>query len=241
MPNHSTVIIMKKLLLLYSLLFLVISGSLAQIQLGARAGLNLSNQTQVYGLPNNRGQIQYHSGQQVSGFQGGAIFLEQKISPLFWIRAQLIYSNQGSKTPEVVDYSGTDLVVASSTRLHYLNLPLQVLFSPSFRWGRPWLGLGPYFGYLLSGKITDNGGNSYPLGISGNNSPYQHFDVGVTATAGMQLKWGLMAGIDYQYGLLNNSGSSSAYGNTAGKMKNRVLGLYLGYMWTLRKPDKSGK
>jgi hypothetical protein len=87
--------------------------------------------------------------------------------------------------------------------LHYVDVPVEFVFSPKFDWGGPVVGLGLYTGALVNGTIKPTGGSSEPVRIGNDTTDnFQRIDFGYTFTIGLATAAGFMFGIDYQHGFL---------------------------------------
>src|SRR5699024_6279692 len=107
---------------------------------GVKVGPNFSNMTTKVDGNSDNGDI-------LVGLQGG-VYANIGIAPQFYIQPSLMYEGKGAKHKE----DGGDMTM----RLNYLTLPIDFLFKPEMPNGSgSWIvGVGPYFGYGISGKTT---------------------------------------------------------------------------------------
>jgi len=125
------------------------------------------------------------------------------------------------KGGKINDFGDTERV-----RLLYLEVPVYALYrhelpSKAVAFG----GLGPYFGYGLSGKVkyTFNGQTTTFDAFDKSNGGFRRFDGGLAFTAGYQLPSSLQFRLAYELGLANiETGLDN-------RTKNRALSLSVGY------------
>jgi hypothetical protein len=201
----------------------------AQFNLGIKGGVNFANQTNAYYGAVIRGNsiaFDYFDGKSITRYHAG-LFTDVKITRSFTFRPQIIYSAQGFEIPQILDYAGNLIGTDIKILLHYINTPLQVLYSPSLSFGKPWIGLGPYAGVLLGGKIkTSDGSSSLRVGNK-DDDDYKRFDFGISGSVGFLFKNGILFGADYNLGL-----TTVDRGND--KAKNTVWSIYAGYKYIFR-------
>ncbi len=119
------------------------------------------------------------------------------------------------------DFGGTDRV-----NLLYLEVPVYALYRHELPGkGLVFGGLGPYFGYGLTGKYksTFNGQTTSFNAFDKNNGGLRRFDGGLAFTAGYQLPSSLQFRLAYELGLAN---IETGPGN---KTTNRALSVSVGY------------
>ncbi|GAB2582954.1 porin family protein [Spirosoma areae] len=114
------------------------------------------------------------------------------------------------------------------TRLLYLELPVYAIYRhylPDNK-GELFGGLGPYFGYGLSGtfKSTFNGQAFSSPAFDATNGGLKRFDAGLAFTVGYQLPSSLRIRLGYELGLANIE-SGSGYE----KSYNRAFSVNVGY------------
>ncbi|MCY7353373.1 MAG: PorT family protein [Cytophagaceae bacterium] len=119
------------------------------------------------------------------------------------------------------DFGGTDRV-----RLLYLEVPVYALYQHELpNKGLVFGGLGPYFGYGLSGKYksTFNGQTTSFDAFDKDNGGFRRFDGGLAFTAGYRLPSSLQFRLAYELGLANiETGPDN-------KTTNRALSVSVGY------------
>lgn len=167
------------------------------------------------------------------GIEGG-VYANLPIAPQFYIQPSLMYEGKGGKE----NYSPTEDVNADiKIRLHYLTLPIDFLFKPEMPNGSgAWIiGVGPYFGYGISGKakVSGNIGNAngsqsydpFKESFMGGDADLKRFDAGANVQLGYEMANGFNIGLNANLGLVNiaNNGDSD---NSA---RNTNFGVTLGY------------
>ena len=185
-------------------------------------GLGESNSSTLYRKPPATETLLASAGNRLSF---GSVYAPPKptsffTSDRFALMPALELVQKGDKTKYA---SGTDV-----TRLLYLNLPVYAIYRHPLANGKGELfgGLGPYFGYGLSGtfKSTSNGQTFSSPAFNATNGGLKRFDAGLALTAGYQLPTGLRIRLGYELGLANIE-SGSGYE----KSYNRALSLNVGY------------
>jgi hypothetical protein len=202
------------------LFILLLKITCAQLKPGISAGINIANIKPIYVLMYN-GVFSKINGESVINFNVG-IHNDFKINKAFSARFQLLYSGQGAKGPELRDQQGNIVVEHRELKLSYINLPLQFFYSPDFSFGKLFIGLGPYGGILLGGKVNLNN-TSRKINVGNSSSDdLKRFDFGLYNSAGIRFKNGLAIGANYGLGLINISTND-------GRVKNYVLSFSIGY------------
>jgi hypothetical protein len=149
----------------------------AQISLGVRAGLNVTNIDNE--LVDNQSKL---------GFQAGVI-AEKPLGEKFATQIGLLFATQGCKN----DLS------ESTTNLNYLQLRLNPMFKPDIGRMKLILTVGPYLGYALSGKEADQ-----KISFGSNEAQWKRLDFGGGLGAGLQFD-NIQVGLAYNRGLINLS------------------------------------
>lgn len=208
----------------------------AQVKIGVEAGPDFAR---LLGA----GYGSYYYSQYISPntqtltrFYGGVfadIPLEKQAR--FLLRPHLLYLGTGGKFPQRFDFNGNLLYYAFTYKLNYIDLPVQLLYSPSLSFGKPWIGGGLYYGVLLNGKIiTPQFTERMLIGGDPYHNNARRFDAGFNATAGMTLKCGAMIGVDFQQGLKSISYTNRQdFGGPRGT-RNSLWRVHLGYEWRLK-------
>jgi Outer membrane protein beta-barrel domain len=220
-------------------LFVILSSAArAQVRVGIKVGPDFARLLDAVEGYNGSGGTTLLNTDSRTYLYGGVfadIPLGKGKENMFYLRPQLEYMEGGGQLPMITDYNGNALVLATKYSLHYIDLPVQFLFSPTLPIGRPWIGAGLYGGVLLSGTAKYEN-TSYHLSIgNSDNDAIERYDFGFSLTAGLTLKCGILIGGDFQQGLIRVSppslnGASASRPNT----RNSIGGVHIGYEFTLK-------
>jgi len=131
------------------------------------------------------------------GFHAG-VNVQMPIAPEFCFQPGVLFSTKGAK-----------LTNGSTSKLSYLELPLNLVYKALLGNGHFMLGFGPYLGYAIS----TSGGN------------FKAFDAGGNIFAGYELAGGLFFQFNTQLGMIDINDGDPAYKS----IKNTGFGLSLGY------------
>ena len=207
----------------------------AQLSIGIKGGPDFGRLLDAEEVYTGSGGTEQLNAKSRTFFYGG-VFADIPLSKanMFYLRPQLEYVGAGGQTPLLLDYSGNAISLSTKYSLHYIDLPVQFLFSPTLGIIKPWVGAGLYGGVLLSGTAKEgtNSPNHLLIG-SQSNDDVERYDFGYTFTAGLSLKWGFLVGGDFQQGLKRISSPSGSGGPTP-NTRNSVLGVHVGYKWTIK-------
>jgi opacity protein-like surface antigen len=198
---------MKKLFLFAALALFCLTYSIAQVNFGAKAGVNFSDIT----------------GEEVDSFNGRTslhigVIAEIMVSDMFAVQPELIYSSQGSDyedSEDGFDFSGT-------VKLDYLNIPVMAKYYIGE--GGFSVEAGPQIGFLLSAKDE----------FEGEEEDIDEFvkgtDFGVNFGLGYKLENGLHFGARYNLGLSDNLDVDDFEAEGA-EYKNSVIQVSVGYFF----------
>ncbi len=183
------------------------SGVKAQVQLGIKAGLNISSLSLSSGALGDG-----ESKSSLTAFNGG-LFASLPIAESLSVQPEINYSGQGTSLTGQGGEKG-------SLNYDYLNVP--VLFKYSHESGL-FAETGPQAGFLLSAKVK-SGGTSFDI-----KDQVQSFDFSWALGLGYKLQ-DLGLGIDVRYNLgLTNTIKNPDDGSSA---KNGVFQIDLFYMFS---------
>ncbi|HEY0609645.1 MAG TPA: porin family protein [Chitinophaga sp.] len=206
--------------------------SFAQVSFGVKAGFSGANLSSKFDAP---GFERKTDTKWIPAFHAGVI-VDITLTDNFSLQPGLFYSAKGNKR------GGTDSLgstVSATTRLNYLELPLNVLYKHSLGKGRLFAGLGPYLAYGISGKVKWK--NDYndmrpdinedvdvkfknEVGSNSNVIYVKPLDAGANVTIGYEMDMGLLFSVNYSQGLVNTSPYSYEI------EKNRYIGISVGYL-----------
>jgi hypothetical protein len=151
----------------------------------------------------------------------------------FSLQPTLVYAGKGGT---FIENEGG---LTQQFNLHYLELPVNIIYHIQVPIGNIYLGVGPYFAKGVNGKLLNSGPdliiaaqqNSYIPPSENTNFGGTNFftkaDAGFDGIVGFQFKNGLLINLNYDLGManiINNNGPRSG-----AVYKTRTLGLSLGY------------
>jgi len=165
------------------------------------------------------------------GYHAG-INIQVPIGFAFYFQPGLLYAQKGAKNT-----SGS---LTSTTRLNYIEVPMNLVYKASLGNGYFMIGFGPYAAYGISGNVTVKGGsltldqdvefkNTVEAGDPLLVPYYKAFDAGATIFVGIEMAGGLFLQLDSQFGMLNINPEYKGLTNDKSTVKNVGLGLSLGY------------
>lgn len=190
----------------------------AQVSYGVKLGPDFSSL--AYKIDNSK-----TTSKMLVGVAGG-VYANLSIAPQFYVQPSLMYEGKGGKD------KSTDI----KTRLNYLTLPIDLLFKPEMPNGSgAWIvGIGPYFGYGLSGKTSGTAGNTTfsgdPFKDNGSGASLKRFDAGANVQLGYEMSNGFNIGLNAEWGLvniLNNAGSGGS--GSSNSARNTSFAVMVGY------------
>lgn len=196
---------------------------------GIRGGVNFQNINGKDGSGNTL------KNDLLTGFNAG-INAEIPVSPQFFIQPGLLYTIKGAKNTEVV----LGQSITSTTKLSYVELPLNFIFKPLLGKGHMLLGFGPYVAMAINGKNTYEGGpskisqdikfkNTVTPTDAQNVAYFRPMDAGANLLAGYEFSNKLSFQLNAQLGLTKINSKYEGYPNDKTAAKNTGFGLSLGY------------
>jgi len=221
---------------LFSLvMILTLTGSMAIAQssgtmsFGIKGGVNFQNLTGKDYSGNkleNDMLIGYHAG----------VDVQIPIAPQFYFQPGLLYSVKGAKNTTTV--LGTDYV--STTKISYIEMPLNLVYKALLGKGYFMLGFGPYVGYGFGGKVLTEGGSistdqkiKFQNVVETGDDPtvpyYKAFDIGGNIFAGYELANGIFFQFNTQLGMVKINPEYKILTDDKSVVKNTGFGLSLGY------------
>ena len=220
-----------KLLFIISILFLSATLTTAQgvkkASLGILGGVNFQN---LNGKDFNGDKLE---NKLILGFHAGANVMIP-IAPEFYFQPGVLFSTKGAKHEENA--------LTTTVNLSYIEVPLNFVYRGSLGSGFIFLGLGPYLGYAIMGKVkTESGGITDKRDIEFQNvveltDPppsavpyYKALDVGANIFFGYELPAGIFAQMNAQLGLVKINPENKHQVDDKSSIKNTGFGLSLGY------------
>jgi len=222
---------------LYVFLLLSFSTS-AQVSLGLKGGIDFGRITNaIEGNDGSGGIAKQSTGTETQSY--GELFadipLDTGTRHMFYIRPGIEYLGAGGEMDWTGDYYiANGFTTNTKYKLHYVDVPVEFLFSPNFDWGRPYVGLGLYAGELINGTIkNDSASRSAKIGSAATDD-FQRVDFGYTFSVGLATAVGFQFGIDYQHGFLRMVPNGAEQpGQARLKTHNSVWGLNIGWIFKL--------
>ncbi len=219
--------------LLFSVLLLLLSASIATAQMPAKAkisfgilgGLNLQNLNgKDYMGDNLENDI-------IPAFHAG-INLQIPVAPEFYFQPGLLFSVKGAKN--------TETAVTNTVKISYIELPLNVVYKGRLGNGYVLLGFGPYAGYGIGGKETHEGGsgdverdieftNVVELSDPLTTRYFKRLDAGGNIFFGYEMASGMFFHVNAQLGMLEINPEYKILPDDKSVVKNTGFGLSLGY------------
>jgi hypothetical protein len=196
---------MKKIILSAMAVLSISLMTQAQINVGIKAGRNLSIQDRSDASVN-----QLFSSESFRGFHVGLI-VEAEILPHLFLQPQLLYVKTGSKfTTKEGDWT--------KLTLKTIEMPVSLLYKVDTRFGKLFAGVGPVLTYGIGGKLEQNETRTKPYGHAGE---YKRFDISGNALAGVEFRNGFFCSVNYQRGFRDIS-------KTNAEVKNRSMSVSIG-------------
>jgi hypothetical protein len=206
----------------------------AQVSIGIKAGPDFARFVNAVQGNDGSGGITTLKSGTVTGYYG-SVFVDIPLDTgkNFYLRPGVEYVGAGgSMDPTGNYYNANGFQPSTKYTLHYVDVPVEFVYSPGFDWGRPFVGLGLYAGSLVNGTIKSTDGSSTSVLIGSKPTDnFQRVDFGYAFTIGLATKVGFMFGIDYQHGFLQivpNSTEQTQQNRLS--TRNSVWGLHLGWV-----------
>jgi Outer membrane protein beta-barrel domain len=224
--------------LVYVILLLSVTAAHAQVSIGVKGGLDFGKITNAIEGNDGSGGIAKQSTGTVTQWYG-EVFADIPLDTLkmhmFYIRAGVEYLGAGGEMDWTGDYYIANGFTANTKyKLHYVDVPVEFMFSPNFSWGRPYVGLGLYTGALMNGTVkNDSVSRNIKIGSNATDD-FQKIDFGYTFSIGLVTQPGFTFGIDYQHGLIRTIPNGAELpGQAKLKTHNSVWGLNIGWIFKL--------
>lgn len=213
---------------------LILSSMAMQAQFGILGGVNFQN---VNGKDGGGDKL---SNGLLTGFHAG-VNINIPIATNFYFQPGLLYSVKGSMN----EFFNPDIKAASdyntTTRLSYIEMPLNLLYRPQLGNGYLLLGFGPYVAYGILGKETTQLSSisvdrtvKFENSVEGwtdlvENAYYRPFDAGANILFGYEFGMGAFIQLNAQLGLLKINPEYGWINDDERAYMNTGYGLSLGY------------
>lgn len=191
--------------------FMAFNNSNAQTNVtkyGVKGGVNFSN---LYTDNANDENV-------LTGFNIG-LYAKAPITNSLSIQPEIYYTGKGAE----VEYNNALATGTAKFKLNYIEVPVMLVANVTKNFN---LQVGPYAGYLISGKTTNESG-TYNFEDNINTDDFNKIDAGIAAGLGIDLETASF-GVRYNYGLtkVGKEGSYSGSNFTFADGKNSVLSFY---------------
>lgn len=165
------------------------------------------------------------------GYHAG-VNIQIPLVPEFYFQPGLLYSLKGAKN--------TSGALTSTTRVSYIELPLNLVYKGRLGNGYFMVGFGPYISYGIGGKVTTTGGNAtLETDVIFQNSValtdpltatyFKPLDAGGNIFAGYEMAGGLFFQLNTQLGMLMVNPENAWFADDKASVKHTGFGLSLGY------------
>jgi hypothetical protein len=218
-----------KLISIVLLLLISVSAAMAQgpgrMSVGILGGVNFQN---LNGKDFTGDKLE---NDLIVGFHAG-VNVQIPVAPEFYFQPGVLFSTKGAKH--------TGDVITGTTSISYIEVPLNLVYKGLLGNGYVLLGLGPYVGYGIMGKVKIEGGSETldsdiefqnvveltdPLAVP----YYKAFDVGGNIFFGYEMLGGIFAQLNAQLGMLNINPEYKIMPDDKSSVKNTGFGFSLGY------------
>jgi hypothetical protein len=197
----------------------------AKTSFGVLGGINFQN---MNGKDINGDKLE---NDMILGYHAG-VNIQIPIAPQFYFQPGLLFSTKGAKS--------TYGSITGTTRLSYIEMPLNLVYKAQLGNGFFMLGFGPYLAYGIDGKVTTEGGdlsldtdvkftNVVEIGDPILATYIKAFDVGGNIFAGYQLSNGIFAQFNTQLGMIRINPEDKRITNDDSSLLNTGFGFSLGY------------
>jgi len=220
---------MKTKLLYLSALFILATFTVqAQIGFGILGGVNFQN---LNGKNFVGDKLEYDM---IIGYHAG-VNVQIPIAPEFYFQPGLLFSTKGAKFVESS--------LTFTTKLSYVEIPLNVVYKGKLGNGFVMVGFGPYLGFGIGGKvITEGGSTKIETKVTFQNTvesgdalypPYfKRFDAGANIFVGYEMAGGIFLQLNAQLGMLKinpEDNRAEPFYSDKSAVKNTGFGLSVGY------------
>lgn len=206
----------------------------AQIGFGILGGVNLQN---INGTNSSGDKLENGL---LTGFHAG-VNVNIPVANDFYFQPGLIFSVKGAKN----EFFTLDLKASgdftTTTRLSYIELPLNLLYRPQLGNGYLLLGFGPYLAYGITGMETtqfNSASIERPVEFENSvgvltaldgNAYYRPFDAGANFLFGYEFGMGAFVQLNAQLGMLKINPEYTWISDDQRAYRNTGYGLSLGY------------
>lgn len=152
----------------------------------------------------------------LTGFNIG-LYAKVPVTNIISIQPEIYYTGKGA---EVV-YNNAFAKGTAKFKLNYIEVPVMFVANVTKNFN---VQVGPYAGYLISGKTTNESG-TYNFENNINTDDFNKIDAGIAAGLGLDLET-VSFGVRYNYGLTKIGKENTTTNQAFPDAKNSVLSLY---------------
>lgn len=197
--------------------------------LGIRGGINFQN---INGKDASGDKLE---NKLITGFNAG-VNATIPLVPGFYIQPGLLYSMKGAKNKQVI----AGITISSTTKIYYVELPLNFLYKPILGTGHLLLGFGPYIAIGTSGNVNYEGAglsrtekikfkNKVQFTDARDVAYVKPLDAGANLLAGYEFNNKVSFQLNAQLGLVKINPEYEDSPNSKASFKNTGFGFSLGY------------
>jgi len=165
------------------------------------------------------------------GYHAG-LNIQVPIVPGFYFQPGILFSTKGAKSKSSIS--------KSSTRLSYIEMPLNLVYKGKLGNGYIMLGFGPYIAYGIRGKVTTEGSDvSLDTKVKFQNvveltdplltTYFKGLDAGGNIFAGYETAGGMFFQLNTQFGMAKINPENKWISDDKSSIKNTGFGLSIGY------------
>jgi hypothetical protein len=151
----------------------------------------------------------------LTGFNIG-LYAKVPLTNSISVQPEIYYTGKGAEVTYSTPVNGT-----AKFKLNYIEVPVMLVANVTKNFN---VQVGPYAGYLISGKTTNESG-TYNFQDNINTDDFNKIDAGVAAGLGIDLET-VSFGVRYNYGLTKVGKENSITKQTYPDAKNSVLSFY---------------
>ena len=223
-----------KLLTISAILLFSTLALQAQIGFGILGGVNFQN---INGKNSNGDKLENGL---LTGFHAG-VNVNIPMATDFYFQPGLLYTVKGANNEFFTPPLKASGDYTTTTKLSYIELPLNLLYRPQLGNGYLLLGFGPYVAYGIGGKETTQLNSTsferpveFESTVSDwsdliSNAYYRPFDAGANILFGYELAMGAFIQMNAQLGLLNIKPEYEWISDDQSTYKNTGFSFSLGY------------
>jgi hypothetical protein len=214
---------------------LALTGSFAMAQGTSKMPFAVLGGVNFQNLNGKDGSGNKLENEMILGYHAG-VNIQIPIAPQFFFQPGLLYSSKGAKNT----YTLTGTEFTNTTKLSYIELPLNLVYKALLGDGFFMLGFGPYVGYGFGGKVITEGGSAevdrkinFTNVVETTDDPslpyYKALDVGGNIFAGYEMANGIFFQFNTQLGMVKINPEYKILTDDKSSVKNTGFGLSLGY------------